>query len=129
MEATAKTKFKNVEEYLATLPAPAKKIFKELRKTIKQAAPEAEEVISYNIPALKLHGMLVYYAAWKEHVSIYPRTAGMEKAFKKELAPYEGGKGTLKFPTDKPVPFDLISKIVKLRVRENLEKASVKVKK
>lgn len=76
---TAAGKFSTVEEYAASLPAANKKIFATFRKTIRKAAPGAEEVISYNIPALKLHGMLVYFAAWKEHVSMYPRTAGLEK--------------------------------------------------
>jgi uncharacterized protein YdhG (YjbR/CyaY superfamily) len=122
----APVKFQTVEEYMSSLPPATRKILKEIRKTIKQAAPKAEETISYNIPAFKLHGVLIYYAAWKEHVSIYARTARMEKAFKKELAPYEGGKGTIKFPIDQPIPYELISRIVKFRVQENLDKAAAK---
>jgi uncharacterized protein YdhG (YjbR/CyaY superfamily) len=121
-------KFNTVEEYLSTLPAKTKSILKELRKTIKQAAPQAEELISYNIPAFKLHGALMYYAGWKDHVSIYPRTAALEKAFKKELAPFEGGKGTIKFPINEPIPYDLISRMVKFRVQENLDNAAAKAK-
>jgi uncharacterized protein YdhG (YjbR/CyaY superfamily) len=121
-------KFATVEEYMASLPAASKKIFTAFRKTIKQAAPEAEELISYGIPALKLHGMLVYFAAWKEHVSMYPRTAGLEKAFKKEMAKYGVSKGTIKFPTDEPLPLDIISKMVQFRVKENKEKEAVKKK-
>ena len=121
-------KFTTVEEYAASLPAASKKIFAAFRKTIKQAAPEAEELISYNIPALKLHGMLVYFAAWKEHVSMYPRTAGLEKAFKKEMAKYGVSKGTIKFPTVEPLPLDIISNMVKFRVKENLEKEAAKKK-
>jgi uncharacterized protein YdhG (YjbR/CyaY superfamily) len=122
------TKFKTVDEYLSTMPVKTKGILKEIRKVIKQAAPKAEEAISYNIPAFKFQGMLIYYAGWKDHVSIYPRTAGLEKAFKKELAPYEGGKGTIKFPIDEPIPYDLIRKLVKFRVQENLDNAAAKAK-
>jgi uncharacterized protein YdhG (YjbR/CyaY superfamily) len=123
----ASSKFKTVDEYLSALPANTKSILKELRKTIKQAAPEAEELISYNMPAFKFHGGLIWYAAWKEHISLYPRTSRME-AFIKELSEYEGSKGTIKFPTNRPMPFGLISKIVKFRVRENLEKQRPKRK-
>jgi uncharacterized protein YdhG (YjbR/CyaY superfamily) len=126
MKATS-TKFKTVDEYLSALPENAKAILKEFRKTIKQAAPQAEELISYNMPAFTLHGGLIWYAAWKEHISLYPRTARMEASIK-ELSEYEGSKGTIKFPMDKPLPFSLITKIVKFRVKENLEKAKVKRK-
>lgn len=115
------TKFKTVDEYLSALPPDTKAILKKVRKTIKQAAPDAEELISYNIPAFKLNGGLIWYAAWKEHISLYPRTSRMEASIK-ELAEYEGSKGTTKLPIDKPIPFDLITKIVKFRVKENLQK-------
>lgn len=124
----ASGKFNTVEEYAASLPAASKKIFATFRKTIKQAAPGAEELISYNIPALKLHGMLVYFAAWKEHVSMYPRTAGLEKAFKKEMVKYGVSKGTIKFPTGEPLPLEIIKKMVQFRVKENLEKNVAKSK-
>ena len=120
-------KFKTVDEYLSALPAKTKLILKEVRKTIKQAAPQAEELISYNIPSFKLNGGLIWYAAWKEHISLYPRSSGM-KASIKELSEYEGAKGTIKFPIDKPIPFDLISKIVKFRVKERLEETQAKMK-
>lgn len=122
------TKFKTVDEYFSTFPAGTKRLLKELQKTIKQAAPQAEELISYNMPAYKLNGMLVYYAAYKNHIGFYPTPSGIE-AFKKELAGYEGAKGSVQFPTDKPMPFDLITKIVKFRVKENLEAEKAKVKK
>lgn len=118
-------KFNTVEEYAASLPVASKKIFATFRKTIRQAAPGAEEVISYNIPALKLHGILVYFAAWKEHLSMYPRTAGLEKAFKKEMAKYGVSKGTIRFPTNEPLPLDIIRKMVQFRVKENKEKEAV----
>jgi uncharacterized protein YdhG (YjbR/CyaY superfamily) len=120
MKATS-TKFKTVDEYLSTLPKNVRDILKELRKTIKQAAPQAEELISYNMPAFKLNGMLVYYAAYKEHIGFYPTPSGIE-AFKKELSEYEGAKGSVQFPINRPIPFDLIRKIVNFRVQENLKK-------
>jgi uncharacterized protein YdhG (YjbR/CyaY superfamily) len=126
MKATS-AKFKTVDEYLSALPANTKVILKEVRKTIKQAAPQAEELISYNIPSFKLHGGLIWYAAWKEHISVYPRSSRMDASIK-ELSEYEGAKGTIKFPIDKPIPFDLISKIVKFRVKENLEDGKAKKK-
>jgi uncharacterized protein YdhG (YjbR/CyaY superfamily) len=120
-------KFKTVDEYLSALPAKTKLILKQVRKTIKQAAPQAEELISYNIPSFKMNGGLIWYAAWKEHISLYPRSPGMEASIK-ELSEYEGAKGTIKFPIDRPIPFDLIRKIVKFRVKENLEEAKSKMK-
>jgi len=129
MKETATTKYTTVQEYISLLPAKSKAIVKELRKTIQQAAPEAEEVISYNMPSFQYEGGLVYYAAWRDHISIYPRTAALEKALKKELAPYAASKGTLKFPLSEPVPFALISKIVKIRLQENIDKIKKKAKK
>ena len=125
METKTKTKFKTVDEYMAFYPKKVRVILETLRKTIKEAALEAEEVISYNMPAYKLNGMLVYFAAHTEHIGFYPIPSGIE-AFKKELAAYECGKGSVKFPMDKPLPLDLITKIVKFRVMKNLEKAKVK---
>jgi len=128
MKATSTTKFKTADEYISALPVNAKSILKEVRKTIKQAAPQAEELISYNIPAFKLHGGLIWYAAWKDHISLYPRTARMEASIK-ELSAYEGAKGTIKFPIDQPIPFALITKIVKFRVKENIEKTKTNAEK
>lgn len=127
MEASA-TKFKTVEEYISTLPQHAKSILQEFRKTIQKAAPQAEEVISYNMPAFKLHGMLLWYAAWKEHIGFYPMPSALE-VFKKELSAYKGAKGSVQFPIDKPLPLNLVTKIVKYRVKENLEKPNKKVAK
>ena len=128
MKETTTTKYTTVQEYISLLPAKSKAIVKELRKTIQQAEPEAEEVISYNMPSFQYEGGLVYYAAWRDHISIYPRTAALEKALKKELAPYAASKGTLKFPLSEPVPFALISKIVKIRLQENIDKIKKKAK-
>ena len=115
---------KNVDEYLAAIPASVRKTLQQLRKTIKTAAPKAEEVISYQMPAFKYHGMLVYFAAWKTHIGFYP--AGRLEAFEKELSGYERKKGTIRFQLDKPIPFGLISKIVKFRVNENEARKNAK---
>jgi uncharacterized protein YdhG (YjbR/CyaY superfamily) len=122
------TKFKTVDEYFATLPKKAVSALQKMRSTIKKAAPKAEEVISYNMPAFKQEGMLVYYAAWKEHVGLYPASPGMS-VFDKDLENYERSKGTIRFPLDEPLPLDLIGRIVKFRVQENIEKKLAKAKK
>lgn len=96
-------------------------MLEELRQAIKLAAPAAEEVISYQMPAFKYHGVLVYFAAYKHHIGVYPTSSGIA-AFKKELSVYKGAKGSVQFPLDKPLPLALIKKIVKFRVKENLEK-------
>ncbi len=116
---------KDIDEYISAQPGEIKPILEKLRQTIRKAAPQAEEVISYQMPAFKYYGMLVYFAAWKNHIGFYPVSSGI-KAFKKELSAFEVSKGTIKFPIDKPLPFGLISKIVKFRVNENLEKARLK---
>ena len=124
----AATKFKTVDEYLSTFAPNTKSMLKAMRETIKQAAPKAEEVISYNMPAFKLNGMLVYYAGYKAHIGFYPVSSAIA-AFKKELSSYEQSKGTIRFPLDEPLPLGLITKMVKFRVRENLEKGKLKKKK
>jgi uncharacterized protein YdhG (YjbR/CyaY superfamily) len=132
MKATEKKagkKSKTVEEYLSTLPENAKGLLLTVRDLIKNAAPKAEELISYGIPAFKLNGRnLIYFAGWKEHISIYPIPAG-DAAFQKEISSYQGGKGTLKFPINKPLPISLIKKIIKFSIKENLERAQNKNKK
>ena len=127
MKADAQ-KFQTVDEYLGSFPESTKRILKEIRKTIKKAAPSAEESISYNMPAFKFHGVLVYYAGYQHHIGFYPTPSGIE-AFKKELSEYVSAKGSVQFPIDKPMPLDLISEIVKFRVEENLEKEKTKLKK
>ena len=113
----------NVDSYIAGFPAAVQKILQRMRATIKKAAPDAEETISYQIPAFTLRGRyLVYFAGFKNHVSLYPAPRGVER-FKKELSAYEGGKGTVRFPLDEPVPFGLIGRIVKFKVKENREGA------
>lgn len=127
MEAIA-TKFKTVEEYISSFPPKTVELLEELRKTIKQAAPGAKEVVSYNVPAFQFHGMLVYYAAFKGHIGFYPTPSGIA-AFKKELAAYKGAKATIQFPLDRPLPLELVSRMVKFRVEENAAKAEAKKKK
>ena len=100
-------------------------MLEDLRQTIRKAAPKAEEVISYQMPAFKFHGMLVYFAGFKNHIGFYPTSSAI-KAFNKELSAYAGAKGTVRFPLDKPIPVGLITKIVKHRVKENLAKENLK---
>jgi uncharacterized protein YdhG (YjbR/CyaY superfamily) len=107
-----------IEKYIEACPFRTKTLLKQMRSTIKKAAPEAKEVISYKMPAFKLNGMLVWYAAFKNHIGFYPRPSGIEM-FKKELLAYKLSKGTVQFPLDKPLPLTLITKIVKYRVKEN----------
>ena len=108
-------RYNTVREYIDALPAPLKKLATAMRKTISEAAPDAEELISYNMPAYKWNGFLVSFAVWKGHIGLYPRTGAMEIAIK-ELARYEREKGTIKFPIDKPLPLPLIRRIVKFRL-------------
>ena len=123
---TAQSSPKTTDEYIAGFPGEVQKILKKIRATIRKAAPAAEEKISYQIPTFTLNGKyLIYFAAWKKHVALYPAPRGHEK-FKNELAAYEGGKGTVKFPLDRPIPFDLISRIAKFKVKETLESAKAK---
>jgi uncharacterized protein YdhG (YjbR/CyaY superfamily) len=125
MVINSKTKFKTVDEYFSTFPENVRAILEGLRKTIRQAAPQAEELISYNMPAFKLNGMLVYYAAYKEHIGFYP-TASPIKVFKEELKNYKTSKGAIQFPIKKHIPVSLVKNIVKFRIKENLEKAKAK---
>jgi uncharacterized protein YdhG (YjbR/CyaY superfamily) len=127
MKAGPSKKFKTVDEYLSVFPANTKALLKEMRKTIKQAAPEAEELISYNMPAFKLNGMLVYYAGYKAHIGFYPASSGIS-TFQKKLSAYEGSKGTVRFPLDQPLPVSLITEIVQFRAQENLKKQKAKNK-
>jgi uncharacterized protein YdhG (YjbR/CyaY superfamily) len=118
---------KDIDEYIAGFPSDVQEILEKIRMTIGKAAPEAEETISYQIPTFTLNGNLLHFAAFKKHIGLYPAPRGIEK-FKKELSVYEGGKGTVRFPLDKPIPFGLIKRIVKFRVKENLERARGKKK-
>lgn len=117
----AKNPYHTVDEYIATFPASTQKLLEQIRRTIKKAAPEAEETISYNMPAYKLNGPLVYFAGYKNHIGFYATPTG-HSAFKKELSNYKEGKGSVQFPIDQPLPLDLIRRIVKFRVEENARK-------
>ena len=114
-------KFRTVEEYLSSLPENLRDKLEKIRQTIKKAVPEAEEVISYNMPAYKLNRVLVYFAAFSNHIGFFPTASGVS-AFKKELSAYGTSKGTIRFPLDKPIPYDLIERIVKFRAKENSAK-------
>lgn len=115
----------SIDEYIARFPADVQAILEQIRATIRAAAPDAKEVISYQMPAFHQEGNLVYFAAWKEHIGFYPPVAD-EADFKPEVAVYEGAKGNLQFPLDQPMPVELIRKIVKFRVQENLANAAKK---
>lgn len=118
-------KLNHIDKYIASFPSDTREIMERIRVTIKKAAPEAEEVISYQIPAYKYYGMLVYFAAYKKHIGFYPTGSGIE-AFKKELVGYKWSKGAVQFQLNEPIPYSLITKIVKFRVRQNLEKLKIK---
>jgi len=116
---------KNTDEYIKQFPADVRVLLEKLRAAIKATAPKAEEVISYQMPAFKLNGMLVYFAGYKNHIGFYP-TGSPIKVFEKELAPYKWSKGAIQFPLDKPLPLTLVKKMVQFRIKENLEKAEAK---
>jgi uncharacterized protein YdhG (YjbR/CyaY superfamily) len=113
-----KTQYKTIDEYIKTFPADIQGILEKMRQTIKEAAPEATEAISYRIPTFTLNGNLVHFAAFKSHIGFYPTPSGTE-SFRKELSPYKGGKGSVRFPLDRPIPYALVKKMVAFRVKEN----------
>ncbi|HSK77882.1 MAG TPA: DUF1801 domain-containing protein [Thermoanaerobaculia bacterium] len=119
---------KNIDEYIAGFPKDVQEILEKIRKTIREAAPDAEEAIKYQIPTFTLKGNLVHFAAFKKHIGFYPAPRAIEE-FKDELSVYKGAKGSVQFPLGEPIPYDLISRIVKFRVSGNLEKAKAKGKK
>ncbi|MGD8404221.1 MAG: DUF1801 domain-containing protein [Anaerolineales bacterium] len=123
--SAGKTKYNNIDEYIANFPKEVQETLHELRATIRESAPEAEETINYQMPTFKLKGNLVHFAAYKNHIGFYPTPSGIAN-FKEELSAYESAKGSVKFPIDQPMPLDTIAKIVKFRVQENSEKANRK---
>ena len=125
---TDQTAPRNIDEYIAGFPRDVQEILEQMRLTIREAAPDAEETISYRMPTFTLKGNLVHFAAHKKHIGLYPTPSGIEK-FENELSGYRSSKGAVQFPLDKPIPFDLMSEIVKFRVKENLERAEAKGKK
>jgi uncharacterized protein YdhG (YjbR/CyaY superfamily) len=119
--AMPKKVFKTIDEYIASFPRNVQSILEEIRQAIRDSAPEAQEAISYGMPTFKLNGNLVHFAAFKNHIGFFPTPSAIE-AFKEELSDYEVSKGTVRFPMNKPIPFDLVRKIVRYRVKENLDK-------
>ena len=118
-------KTNEIDRYISDFPRETQLKLEQVRATILKAAPKAEEVISYKMPAYKLNGMLVWFAGYKNHIGLYPGANGIE-AFKKEIAAYKWAKGSVQFPLDKPLPLGLITKMVKFKVKTNLEKAKAK---
>lgn len=118
----------SVDEYISNFPEETRKILEQIRTTIKNAAPKAEEVISYSMPAFKQNGILVFYAAHKNHIGFYPTSSGIGE-FREELAGYNTSKGAIQFPLGKPLPLELITRIVEFRVKENAERPKTKKKK
>ena len=121
----AKVALETVDQYIAAFPTDVKKRMQQIRKAIKTAAPKADEVISYQMPGYKYFGMLVYFAAYKNHIGFYPGAGGILEFYKK-LSSFKSAKGSVQFPHDRPIPYDIISKIVKFRVKQNEEKFSLK---
>jgi uncharacterized protein YdhG (YjbR/CyaY superfamily) len=122
--AASRKHFKTIDEYITAFPENIQNILEELREVISKSAPEAEETINYGIPTFKLNGKnLVHFAAYKNHIGFYPSPSGIE-AFGKEISQYKSSKGAVQFPLDKPIPYDLVKKIVIFRVEENLNKKS-----
>jgi uncharacterized protein YdhG (YjbR/CyaY superfamily) len=119
---------KDIDGYISQFPAEVQAILEKVRATIHHAAPEAKETISYMMPAFKQHGILVYFAAWEKHIGMYPPISG-NKTLEKAIARYAGPKGNLQFPLDEPIPYDLIERIVKLRVKQDTARAAARRKK
>ncbi|HEU0017417.1 MAG TPA: DUF1801 domain-containing protein [Methyloceanibacter sp.] len=125
----AKTSFRSVDEYIAAQPEATQAVLECVRSIIRKALPDAEEVISYQIPAYKLPGgAVVYFAGWKQHYSIYPTTGPLVEALKAELAPYDLSRGTIRFPLGEKVPAKLIERIAKFRAKEVVERAQAKAR-
>ncbi len=117
----------DIDSYISQFPGDTQAILMKVRTTIRQASPDAKETISYQMPAFKQRGILVYFAAWKKHIGLYPPISG-DKSLEKAIAKYAGPKGNLQFPLDEPIPYDLIERIVKLRVKQDKAKAAAKRK-
>jgi len=117
-----------IDEYIAAYPPEIREILEKVRATIREAAPDAQEAMKYRLPTFTLKGNLVHFGAFKKHIGFYPAPSGLEQ-FREELSAYEGSKGAVRFPLDRPIPYDLIREIVRFRVKENLAKAAAKGKK
>ncbi|WP_339291374.1 DUF1801 domain-containing protein [Paenibacillus sp. FSL E2-0201] len=123
----AKITYETIDDYISTFSPDIQEILSKIRKVIKEAAPDAKEKISYQMPTFALHGNLVHFAAFKNHIGFYPTPNGID-AFREELSVYKGAKGSIQFPLNQPMPYELISKIVKFRVAEDIKKAEDKRK-
>lgn len=124
---TDKSTPEDIDQYIARFPADVQEILEKVRLTIREAAPDAKEKISYQIPTFTLEGNLVHFAGYEKHIGFYPTPSGIEK-FKKEISAYKWAKGSVQFPLNQPIPYELISKIVSFRVEENIERAAAKGK-
>ena len=124
--SASRRQFETIDEYISMFPENVQRILNELRQTIKEAAPAAQETINYQIPTFTLNGNLVHFAAFENHIGFYPTPSGME-AFEEELSGYKGAKGSVQFPIHEPLPLSLIRRIVEFRVKENLEKKLKKI--
>ena len=125
IEGAIMAKLTDIDGYISQFPTEVQAILERVRETIRKAAPDAKEIISYQMPAFRQHGILVYFAAWKKHIGLYPPISG-DKSLEKAVARYAGPKGNLQFPLDEPMPLKLIERIVKLRVKQDGEKAAAK---
>lgn len=123
---TSNRQFEDIDAYIQSFPPDIQKILEHLRRTIRENAPGAEEAIRYGMPTFRLNGNLVHFAAFEHHIGFYPTPSGIE-AFEEELAPYKHAKGSVQFPIDKPIPYDLVKKIVQFRVKESLESGKKKM--
>jgi uncharacterized protein YdhG (YjbR/CyaY superfamily) len=126
--STKRSAPETIDEYISAFSPEVQAILQEVRHAVRKAAPDAQEAISYQIPAFKLNGVLVYFAAFKKHIGFYPPVRG-DARLEKAASPYAGEKGNLKFPLDQPIPFNLIERITKLRVKQSVAKATSKGKK
>ncbi|KQS35410.1 iron chaperone [Pedobacter sp. Leaf194] len=120
-----KSEPKTIDEYIASFPLKTREILQQVRETIQKAGPDAKELISYKMPAFKQRSVLVYFAAYKNHIGFYPTGSGIE-AFKHEFGDYKWSKGAVQFPIDKPMPLDLITRITKFKAERDLEKVAKK---
>ena len=125
MAISSTIRFNSVDQYIKSLPSESKEKIVELRSIIRKVAPEAEELISYNMPSFNYYGRLLYYAAFKSHIGFYPMASGIA-AFKSDISKFKWAKGSVQFPLDKPLPATLITKIIRYRVKENREKYELK---
>lgn len=126
--ATAKVTYESIDAYIAASPPAVQPVLRKIRGLIRQIAPDAQETISYQMPAFRQHGILLYFAAFKQHIGLYPPVRG-DTRLEKAVAPYAGDKGNLRFPLDQPIPFALIERIARFRVKQDLAAAEAKLKK